>query len=230
MNTETNSLQKCKKCRKSLPLETFINENTRHFKTCNICRHKASLQYSNRPNTEVEILTPEEMSKKLFEKILEIDTNEYLENDLISIDFNCNISIDMMGDDPKKISKMIADLLGESDGYYYIYKDSYISKKAPDIFTFQYKCSQCHSLAKRPRKHESIENQRDRIPIDRFNCNGLIKIKLKMGINIASVHLQHSMIHKRPERFGVNESIKEEIRKNIHFSPSKNILGTIKIS
>ena len=146
MDIETSNLQKCKKCWKNLPLEAFINENTRQFKTCNICRHGASLQYeqSNQSNTEVveeELLTLEEMSKQLFEKILEINTNEYLENDLISIDFNCNISIDMMDDEPKKISKLIVDLLGESDGYYYIYKDSYTSKKASNILTFLYKFS-----------------------------------------------------------------------------------------
>ncbi|PKB97640.1 hypothetical protein RhiirA5_432739 [Rhizophagus irregularis] len=93
-----------------------------------------------------------------FKLILEIDTNEYLENDLTGIDFNCN-KIDMMDDNPKKLSKII-DLIGESDGYYYIYKDSYTSKKASDILTFRYKCSQCKSLAKRPRKNESIEKQR----------------------------------------------------------------------
>ncbi|RGB22296.1 hypothetical protein C1646_776326 [Rhizophagus diaphanus] len=72
-----------------------INENTQQFKTCNICRHKATLQYeqSNQSNTEVKLLTPEEMSKQLFERILEINTNKYLENDLTNnIDFNCNIS------------------------------------------------------------------------------------------------------------------------------------------
>ena len=83
------TLQKCKKCWKSLPLEAFINinENTHHFKTCNTCHYKASLQYKQ-SNSEVKLLIPEEMSKQLFEKILEIDTNEYLENSLTSIDFN----------------------------------------------------------------------------------------------------------------------------------------------
>ena len=179
----------------------FLESYTRQFKTCNICRYKASLQYeqSNRYNPEVELLTPKEMSRCLFEKILEIDTNEYLENNLMGINFNCNILIDMIDGDPKKISKMITELLGESDGYYYIYKDSYDLKKASDVLIFWYKCSQCQSLAKRPRKHESIENQRDRIPIERFNCNGLIKITLNMEIKTASVHLQHSIIYKRPE-------------------------------
>ncbi|CAB4425991.1 unnamed protein product [Rhizophagus irregularis] len=46
----------------------------------------ATLQYkqSNQSNTEVGLLTLEEMSKQLFERILEINTNEYLENDLTS--------------------------------------------------------------------------------------------------------------------------------------------------
>ncbi|PKB99538.1 hypothetical protein RhiirA5_429524 [Rhizophagus irregularis] len=46
--------------------------------------------------------------------------------------------------------------------------DSYTSEKASDILTFRYKCSQCKSLAKRPRKNESmIEYQlRDLIAMD----------------------------------------------------------------
>ena len=40
-----NNLQKCKKCRKNLPSESFINENTCQFKTCNIYYYKTSLQY-----------------------------------------------------------------------------------------------------------------------------------------------------------------------------------------
>ncbi|PKC15441.1 hypothetical protein RhiirA5_408184 [Rhizophagus irregularis] len=84
----TGNLQKCKKCQKNLPLEAFINENTQQIKTCNICRHKATLQYkqSNQSNTE-------EMSKQLFERILEINTNEYLENDLTSRDYMESLSI-----------------------------------------------------------------------------------------------------------------------------------------
>ncbi|CAG8602235.1 1832_t:CDS:2 [Funneliformis mosseae] len=54
------------------------------------------------------------MSRCLFEKISEIDTNEYLENDLMNINFNCNISIDMIDSNLKNISKTIIELLGES--------------------------------------------------------------------------------------------------------------------
>ena len=46
-NMDTITLQKCKKCWKSLPLEAFINinENTCYVKTCNTYHYKASLQY-----------------------------------------------------------------------------------------------------------------------------------------------------------------------------------------
>ena len=100
------------------------------------------MQYeqSNQSNSEVELLILEEMSKQLFEKILENDTNEYLENNLTSIDFNCNISIDMMDDDPKKISETISyHLLSNSNRYYYIYKRFLYF----NISTFRYKCSKC---------------------------------------------------------------------------------------
>ena len=77
MDILTNNLQKCKKRWKNLPLEAFINENTCQFKTCNICHYKSSLQYEkfNQSNLEIELLTPEDMSKQLFEKMLEIVTN-----------------------------------------------------------------------------------------------------------------------------------------------------------
>ncbi|CAG8800703.1 24222_t:CDS:2, partial [Gigaspora rosea] len=68
-------------------------------------------------------------------------------------------------------------------------------------------------------KHENIEDQRDRIPIDRFECNGQIKIILNLRLNSASIHLQHLILHKRPERFGVNKIIKEEIKKNLYLNP-----------
>ncbi|CAG8583514.1 9960_t:CDS:2 [Cetraspora pellucida] len=181
-------------------------------KTCNKCHH-SSLQYkcSNQSSNKTEPyktepcetgpLTQKEISKQLYEKILTLNTNEYLENDLLGIDFKCEFLIDTMDDDSKILSKTIAELIGESDEYYYIFKNSYNSKK---------------NLI----KHESIEKQRDRIPIERFNCNGLIKIIINMELKIASIHLQHSIIHKQSEQFGVNENIKEEIQKNIHFVPS----------
>ncbi|CAG8505426.1 3837_t:CDS:2 [Gigaspora rosea] len=84
------------------------------------------------------------MSRQLYNKIIEISINEYMENELNGIDF---------------------------------------------------KCSQCRNLAKKPKKHENIENQRDRPSIQRFDCKGTIKL--------------------------VSKEIKLEIQKNLHLSPSE---------
>ncbi|CAG8794566.1 5655_t:CDS:1, partial [Racocetra fulgida] len=73
---------------------------------------------------------------------------------------------------------------------------------------------------KRPRKHENFHKQRDRGYIERFSCNGTLKIVLNMETNIATIDLQHNLLHKRPDRFNTSDDIKAEIKKNIHLTPA----------
>lgn len=161
------------------------------------------------------------MARQLYNKTIKISTNEYMENELNGIDFKCDISLEDFEDDPKNISNKIKNIIGENDGYYYIYTDTYNSKKTSQLSTFRYRCSQCRNLAKKPKKHENIENQRDRPSIQRFDCKGTIKIVINIEANYASVHLKHSTIHKRPDRYRVSKEIKLEIQKNLHLSPSE---------
>ncbi|CAG8492408.1 5076_t:CDS:2 [Gigaspora margarita] len=53
------------------------------------------------------------MSNKLYERILEIKTNENFENESAEIDFKCNVSLDINEDDPQKLSKIIAAIPSE---------------------------------------------------------------------------------------------------------------------
>ncbi|CAG8732438.1 24676_t:CDS:1, partial [Dentiscutata erythropus] len=55
------------------------------------------------------------MSNKLYKQILEINTNEYLENELVNIDFQYDILLDIKDDDPRNLSKIIAESLGNAD-------------------------------------------------------------------------------------------------------------------
>ena len=57
--------------------------------------------------------------------------------------------------------------------------------------------------------------------MDRFNCEGLVKILINMNTCTAKVHLKHNILHKWPEWLGVNESIKEYIKKNTCLTPSE---------
>ena len=101
--------------------------------------------------------------------------------------------------------------------FVYSYQKAYQSK---DSLTMWYYCSQNCTLAKRPRKHENQDKQRDREYIERYDCNGVLKISLNVETQIAKINLQHNLLHKRPDRFGVNNIIKEEIKRNLHLTPS----------
>ena len=69
-------------------------------------------------------------------------------------------------------------------------------------------------------KTKNQDKQRDREQIERFNCNGILKISLNMKTHVATINLQHDLLHKRPDRFGLNNTIKELIKKNLHLTPS----------
>jgi hypothetical protein len=62
--------------------------------------------------------------------------------------------------------------------------------------------------------------QRDRESIERFDCNGVLKISLNMETHIVTIDLKHNLLHKRPHRYGLNDSIKEVIKGSLHLTPS----------
>ncbi|CAG8790313.1 4857_t:CDS:2 [Dentiscutata erythropus] len=172
---------------------------------------------------ENEVLLPEKMAEEIFNKISLVGSDEFFENELNGINFKSNIVLDGFKDEddtPQEIAKKIANLISDSDGYYYIYFNYYSSKKNNDLYTFQYRCSQCRSLAKKPRKHQDLECQRDRESIERFDCSGTLRISINMIDNHASIYLKHEILHKRPKRNRVTEEIKNEIKANLHLMPS----------
>ncbi|CAG8510232.1 3237_t:CDS:1, partial [Cetraspora pellucida] len=224
---ENNILEKCTKCRKFLPQNKFIKKkNTlkkKILKSCESCRQQSSSHYKALvEHYENEVLLPEEMVEKLFNEISLVGSDEYFENDSDGINFKSIIGLNdfkNQGDTPQEIAKKIANLIGDSDGYYYIYFNYYSSKKDNELHTFQYRCSQCRSLAKKPRKHQDPECQRDRGSIERFDCSGTLRISINMITNNVSIYLKHEILHKRPERNRVTEEIKNIIQANLHLMP-----------
>ncbi len=94
-------------------------------------------------------------------------------------------------------------------------------KKKNEIYTYWYKCSQDISLAKKSRKNENEEKQRDRIPIDRFDCDSVIKIVINTNNQLVTIDYVHSILHKRPERYLISEPTKEFIYSQLHLSPAE---------
>ncbi|CAG8745497.1 16482_t:CDS:2, partial [Dentiscutata heterogama] len=103
------------------------------------------------------------MAEEIFNKISLVGSDEFFENELNRINFKSNIVLDGFKDKDnisQEIAKKIANLISDSNGYYYIYFNYYSSKKNNDLYTFQYQCSRCRSLAKKPCKvTEEIKNE-----------------------------------------------------------------------
>ncbi len=72
---------------------------------------------------------------------------------------------------------------------FYSYQKIYTSKKNNNYFTIWYCCLQNHTLTKRPRKNENKDKQRNRESINRFNCNGILKISINMKTYLAIISL-----------------------------------------
>ncbi|CAG8493790.1 4211_t:CDS:2 [Gigaspora margarita] len=133
-------------------------------------------------NDEKEILFPKEIAKKLYENIVVIGHNEYFENETLGIDFECDIILDDIrdvNDSPQKISRNIADLIGNN-----------------------------------------LNQQRDREPMEQFDCGGTLRITINIMTDSAFVYLKHETLHRRPERNRVNEEIKNKIKENLRLAPS----------
>ncbi|CAG8751960.1 2910_t:CDS:2, partial [Gigaspora margarita] len=205
----------------SLEQTAFISKTGKPTKVCCQCRNNDLRNYyatkvdKNIPCDQNPI-EPKEMKKKLFEYVLQVGNDEHVENENSGIEFLCEISTVSLKSEPHELGKAIAEIVDSADGYYYIL---YISKNN-NKYTYWYNCSQSCNLAKRPRKHEEFNKQRDREYIDRFACNGVLKILLDMEKNVAMVDLQHNLLHKRPDRFNVTDDVKAEIQKNIHRMPA----------
>ncbi|CAG8833289.1 4455_t:CDS:2, partial [Racocetra persica] len=73
---------------------------------------------------------------------------------------------------------------------------------------------------KHSRKHEDSNKQCDREYIDRFTCNGVLKILLDMEMNVAMVDLQYNLFHRCSDRFNITDNVKAEIQQNIHHTPA----------
>lgn len=80
-------------------------------------------------------------------------------------------------------------------------------------------CSQRDVLAEKQKKHEDPSKHRDTQSMERFHCNGVIKVSINPSTNMAEVHVQHDFLHPRPKNISVPENIKDFIRDNIDLLP-----------
>ncbi|RGB24489.1 hypothetical protein C1646_773024 [Rhizophagus diaphanus] len=71
---------------------------------------------------QLEQLYWNDVKKKLYNKIIEIRSNEYLKNKENGVFFSCILIMknELLKEKPYNISKQVAKLVKQADGYYYM--------------------------------------------------------------------------------------------------------------
>ncbi|CAG8592420.1 1014_t:CDS:2, partial [Dentiscutata heterogama] len=132
---------------------------------------------------------------KLYDEICAIISNNYMENNNMGIEFSCLLELDTIND-PHKLSKKIAELVKQEDGYNYIYKKSYDLKKVLESHSFWYYCSQCQTLNKRSQKYKDLEQQRDH---ERFEVDNVVQEHIKKYIYLISSDIYKQLESNYPD-------------------------------
>ncbi|RGB21265.1 hypothetical protein C1646_778533 [Rhizophagus diaphanus] len=86
----------------------------------------------------------------------------------------------------QEVEKKIAKIIECADRYYYIYRKAYQSEKYNHCNIWYY-CSQSCSLVKHSQKYENQDKQCNREHIERFVCNGILKVLLNMENKRSSI-------------------------------------------
>jgi len=55
--------------------------------------------------------------------------------------------------------------------------------------------------------------------MERFSCNGLIKITINNTSHVAKLTLQHNILHQRPKKVSISQEVKTFIKENIDLLP-----------
>ncbi|GBC05165.1 hypothetical protein RclHR1_06070001 [Rhizophagus clarus] len=61
----------------------------------------------------------------------------------------------------------------------------------------------------------NVSKHRDTKAMERFKCNGIIKISVDNLNNMASISMKHDFLHKRPANVEVSQDIKDFIKEHI---------------
>jgi hypothetical protein len=83
--------------------------------------------------------------------------------------------------------------------------------------SFFYKCSQSLALKKKPRKCENSAIQRDRPAMERFECNGILRITICP--TIAKITISHRFAHPYPVDNNISDDVKTFIQSNSNLLP-----------
>jgi len=164
-------------------------------------------------NSILEIIDMDFLSEIILNLLEDISNNNELH-------LHCcvrNINIILTNEiSTKELANKIVELIEDADGYNWNYNHLYEGK---DNITYWYFCSQRNILETKPRKHPNPLKQRDTPSMERFACDGIIKISVNKTTQISEIELHHKDLHVRPVNKSVPQVVKDFIKENIDLFP-----------
>ncbi|CAG8475370.1 9423_t:CDS:2, partial [Cetraspora pellucida] len=127
------------------------------------------------------------------------NTDEHYEGENKELNMNFNVEL-----------SSFADFILEQDESQ---KENLNSKISQQIISF---------ISEGDAKHPVPNKQRDTpMFLERFNCKGIITIKILSTLNVIKVKYLHKMLHSRPQYTKTTQEIQHFIQNNINCSASK---------
>jgi hypothetical protein len=74
-------------------------------------------------------------------------------------------------------------------------------------------------LAEKPKKYQDVLKYRDTKAMEKFKCNGIIKVFVDNQNNMVSLSVKHDLLHQRPTNVEVSQDIKDFIKEHIDLLP-----------
>jgi hypothetical protein len=90
--------------------------------------------------------------------------------------------------------------------------------KKPKSIIYYYYCSQWDRLTKKERKHSDSQKHRDRQPMDRYTCNGCVKITIYEDLALSDIDINH-LLHSTKPDISIPSEVKQFIYDNIDLLP-----------
>ncbi|EJD54251.1 hypothetical protein AURDEDRAFT_156030 [Auricularia subglabra TFB-10046 SS5] len=94
----------------------------------------------------------------------------------------------------RSIADKVAKAIWCETEYRFIYETAYESKTQP-LTRFSYSCAQNADRKAKPQKHADPAKQRDKIPLDTFDCHGWLHISVSDASDVVFVKLSHKKDH-----------------------------------
>ncbi|KAJ7458659.1 hypothetical protein B0H11DRAFT_1681968, partial [Mycena galericulata] len=108
-------------------------------------------------------------------------------------------------------AKNIAKQVWDWTGYRFIYKKKETSKASDSTCTYTFFCAQNEQEVTKDKLIDDPKKRRARIKMDRFPCNGYLRITVVDGDETVRLRLTHHRAHSQYINISMDEEIKQVI-------------------